>query len=174
MAKNKKWSNEDKAFVTKHYGKMNLNAICEKIDRTEDAVRQFASANNLTADFISIPWTREELLFLKKNYLKLPINDICSMLERTKGSVIAKITILRAHDGMLPAANTQQINKGIVFYSGKQAQYRALMLALEIGDSFEYPTAERQMVNNCYPYFNDRIFSTKKIDDKSRRCWRVM
>lgn len=172
--KNKRWPDADKVFVRNNYNLLDIEVIAKKIDRTIDAVRQFASANELTRDFIGAPWSREDLQFLKKNYRKMKPDAIASHLDRTKGSVSGKITILRAADGMLPIADISQIDKGKVFYSGKQAQYRALMLALEIGDSFEYPTTERQTVNNCYPYFQDRVFSTKMIDDNTRRCWRIL
>lgn len=172
--RNKQWSDEDKAVVTKHYGKMDIRDIGKAIDRTYDAIRQFASANGLTADFEAKPWTREELLFLKKNINKIPINDMCSMLERTKSSVAAKLTILRAANGLLPMADKNGVQKDIPFYAGKQAQYRALMGALELNESFEYPAIERQTVANCMPYFQDKIFSTKRIDDNTRRCWRII
>lgn len=172
MGRNKQWSDEDKAFVSKHYSYMDIEEISAKIDRTIDSIRQYASANGLTREFTAIAWTREDLDYIKKNYAKKTIGDISDHLGRTKSSVAAKITILRAANGLLPGIDKSQIDKNIVFYSGKQAQYRALMAALDINDSFEYPAIERQTVNNCYPYFQDRVFSTKKVDDATRRCWR--
>lgn len=172
--RNKRWTEEEKKFVTDNYNTLSVKEICEVIGRTEDSIRQFASDQDLTGKNRLQPWTREDLLYVRKNYRKISVTELAIYLGRSKGSIAHKVTEMNAATSTLPEVDTSPIQKGVPYYTGKQTQYRALMNALDVNDSFEFPASERQTIQNCMPHFQDRLFKTKKVDDNTRRIWRVL
>ena len=174
LKRNKRWTAEDRQFVIDNYTILGVKQLAEATGRTEDSLRQFASQQKLTSRNKTEIWTREDLLFVRKNYRKMSVAEIAKQLDRTKSSVAHKITQMNVAESMLPTVDTSSIQKGVPYYQGKQSEYRALMIAMNVNDSFEYPTNERQTIVNCMPYFQDRLFKTKKIDDNTRRIWRIL
>ncbi len=174
LKRNKRWTDEDRQFVIDNYNSMGVRELAQITGRTEDSLRQFASQQRLTSRNKADAWTREDLLFVQKKYRKMSVSEIAIQLGRTKNSVAHKITLMNVAVSMLPTVDTSAIENGVPYYEGKQSEYRALMLAMNVNDSFEYPTDERQSIANCMPYFQDRLFKTKKIDDNTRRIWRVL
>lgn len=174
LNRNKRWTAEDRQFVIDNYISMGVRELSQVTGRTEESLRQFASQEKLTSRNRANYWTREDLLFVRKKYRKMSVSEIAKQLDRTKSSVAHKITLMNIAESMLPTADTSAIQKNVPYYQGKQSEYRALMLAMNVNDSFEYPANERQTIANCMPYFRDRLFKTKKIDDHTRRVWRVL
>lgn len=174
LKRNKKWTDEDRQFVIDNYISMGIRELSQATGRTEDSIRQFASQQRLTGRNKANAWTREDLLFVRKNYRKMSVSEIAEKLDRTKRSVAHKLTLINAATSMLPTVDTSAIERNVPYYKGKQSEYRALLLAMNVNDSVEYPANERQTIANCMPYFQDRLFKTKKIDDNTRRIWRVL
>jgi hypothetical protein len=82
------WSMVDEAFLEQNYGKLPIDVICVRLNRTFRAVT--VKAHNLDLTKATKPWTNQEIRYLREWYKKLPIREICESMERTKGSVRKK------------------------------------------------------------------------------------
>lgn len=172
--KNKKWSSSERQFVIANYGSMAIKIIAEHICRSEDSIRQFATANLLT-NSAAEPWTKKELKSLATMYYSgTGYKAISIALERSERSVANKISELRIPDRMISKVDISVIDSDKPFNSGKLGQYRMLLEAMNIGDSFEYPKYERQTIQNAFKYLPERLFSTKSETETTRRVWRIL
>lgn len=172
---NKHWANEDKQFVIDNYSTITVSELSKLTGRTVDSLRQFASVNKLSAKNNTPNWTREELLFVKKHYKKMKAEDIANKIGRTRQAVAAKVSVLGINRQIALPNDLTIIQKNVpIPLIGKKGQYYGLLAAMELDDSFEYPSNEYQTVTDAIASFQDRLFTTKKIDDNSRRCWRIL
>lgn len=65
------------------------------------------------------------------------------------------------------------IEKNIPIGTYKSVEHRMLLKQMDVGDSYVYPDSERATLNNQLKFFPHRIYITKKIDEKTRRVWRI-
>jgi len=169
---NKNWSDEDKSYLKDNYNVLEIAEICSTLQRNMNAVRWMASELGLTKEVKY--WQKWEQQYLAENITSKTIQEIALYLDRSVGSVNNKLNQLRIGRRMLPAPKNDVIEKDVPFFKGKSGEYRALLAALRVGESFVYPNEDRQTVQNQVIYYRDKHFRTKIEDDKTRRIWRLL
>ena len=173
--KKKRWTSEEKEFVISGYSTMSVSEISEHLKRSEDSIRQFATLNKLSAKNNSPDWTREELLFIKANYKKLKAEDIAKKLGRSRQAVTHKVSILGLNKNVALPNDLSLIQKNVpIPLVGKKGQYFGLLTAMDVDDSFEYPDSERQTVTDAAASVQNKLFKSFKIDEFTRRIWRIL
>lgn len=94
--KNKRWTNKEREYIKNNFGKMKVDDIAKKLQRTTTSVNQqaylmrkggrdVAKAQNYKS------WTKEEEEKLKELYKTLIPPQIAKILGRTPGSIYTKI-----------------------------------------------------------------------------------
>lgn len=170
---NKHWSDEDIQYLNDNYGKVAIEELALRLERSVDSIRWQATQLQL-ADKKSY-WTKEEVLFLAQYCTSLTYQDMADKLGRTVRSVAHKIHNLKIAKliEQVPC-NLEAIEDGVPYYKGKSGEYRVLLSKLEISQSFAYPEEDRQTLRNQINHFSDKVFRTRSEDDKTRRVWRLL
>lgn len=88
----RRWSDQDVAYLRKHYGRKTAREIAEHLDRTIPTVRTLAGNLGLTQKRNNSEkfWTSEEERILRANYHRCTIRELAAMLDRTVPSVNGK------------------------------------------------------------------------------------
>lgn len=170
--KNRHWTEAEKIFLTAQYNLKTIPELSKLMNRTEWGIRWMASKLSLTNK--PLYWHVEETKWLAENWLSKSVEELADHLKRTPKSVTHKIHQLRIAKTLKGNIDTSPIQKGVPFYNGKAGEFRSLLQAMKQGDSFEYPTEERQTLANQIQYFADRFYRTKQIDANTRRVWRLL
>jgi hypothetical protein len=168
---NKNWSKEDAQYLTENYGKVDIKELAHRLERTEDGIRGRASDLGLTDK--KTYWTKEELIFLAENLTTLTYKEMADKLGRTVRSVAHKVSDVKIAR-LFKAPELDALENDVAFFKGKSGEYKALLSAMEIGQSFVYPAEDRQTLQNQIKYFPDRVYRTKREDENTRRVWRLL
>lgn len=94
--KNKKWTSEEREYIKNNFGKMKVDDIAKKLQRTTSSVNQQVylmrkSGKNIIKANTCKKWTKEEEEKLKELYKTLIPPQIAKILGRTPGSIYTKI-----------------------------------------------------------------------------------
>lgn len=168
---NKHWSNEDTAFLRENYGILPIDELANRLARSEEAVRWRASDLGLTKKKLN--WSKDELILLAENLSSHTYEELAAKLGRTVRSVAHKVSELKIARNF-KAPKLEALESDITYYKGKAGEYKALLSAMEVGQSFAYPTDEKQTIRNQILYFPDRVYRTRQIDATTRRVWRLL
>ena len=77
------WSNSELDYLRLNYGKLSINDIAVKLNRTAKAVNHQAARLGL----IEPKWSDEQITFLKDNWVKLTSIELAKQLNKTKSAV---------------------------------------------------------------------------------------
>ena len=66
-----------------------------------------------------------------------------------------------------------EFDRNVPFGVGKHYEFKTMLNSMAVGDSFEYLKSERATMLNVISLFDEKIFKTKKIDETTRRVWRL-
>lgn len=173
----KKWLEEDDDFLIENYKKLDFEKLKSGLidTRTDDAIRWRAKHFGLT-DKKNYSWTDEEIDLI---FSDLPIGIISKKINRTPTAINKKRAIEKAKQNKtsdyskffdLSAIENDVPNINL---NSKSAQYFALLDSLTPGQSFEYPSAEKELVRNQIYLLANKKFQTKKWTETTRRVWRI-
>ncbi len=148
--------------------------LCSTLKRSEDAVRWQASYYGLTNEK-PILYTQDEVKYISDNMGKMPIYKIALHLGRSAKGVKNQITKIKQIENVKNFEKTAdfEFDKNIPFGVGKHYEFKTMLNSMNVGDSFEYLQSERATMSNVITLFEDKIFKTKLIDEKTRRVWRI-
>ena len=105
------WNNAEIAFLRKHYGIMNTNAIARKLNRSMPSVYKQAAKHGLC---ITSPspidlrpmtrsnWTDDDVKYLRDNYEGVNASVMADVLGRTVDSIRLKASRLGISNGLSP------------------------------------------------------------------------
>lgn len=170
---NKNWSKADVDYLKESYSKLTINELVLRLERSEEAIRWQASQLGLTKP--KNYWARHEIQFIVENISTLTIKEMAEKLGRTPTGVNKKVQLLKIsrHPFMADDSALSALEKNIPFYKGKTGEYGFLLSKMNVGESFVYPTEDRQTIQNCILKLPDKIFRTRKEDEITRRVWRL-
>jgi len=168
---NRRWTEEDINYLKSNYGSLLIEEIAKHTNRSIDSVRYKASNIGLTEK--KNLWSKADILFLSENVNTMPLDVLAKKLNRTVKSVATQRFKLKLSK-KLPKMENSPIEKNIPYINSIAGEHYNYMANMDVGDSYAYPFTERQTVINVTSYFPDKIFRTKKIDDTTRRIWRIM
>lgn len=167
-----RWTAKELKYLERFYNRHSIEALKQKIPHTEYAIRWQASKMGLTSRMII--WTQAEISFVKKNQGVLSIAKIASKLKKSEKAISHKIQELKVSKAMDTIMKAAIITENEVPYlEGKAGKYRAKLMVMEIGHSFEYPSIERQTLQNQVKLFKSRKFKTENLGYNKRRIWRL-
>lgn len=170
--RSKHWNEGELNYLTDNYKIKTLTEMTLVLKRTENSIRWMASQLELTDK--PNYWRKEELIFISQNYTVKTIDEMANHLKRSKLSVSHKISELKISKTLQYEIDVSNIETKVPYYNGKAGEYRMLLQAMKQGDSFEYPSEERQTIQNQIKYFSDRVYRTREIDSNTRRVWRLL
>lgn len=156
--------------MAENYGRMPVADMAEALGRSTDAVNYMISRLGLSEP--RAEWSLDDIEYLKANLGVIPYADMAEHLGRSVRSVANKISNIRM--GEMIADNLIEIESGIKMRPSKSATYRAMLSALEVGQSFTYPRSERAVLNNQRALFRERVFRAQRIDESTMRIWRML
>lgn len=172
----KKWTSQEDDFLIKNYNENSFIKIKEFLhQRSDDAIRRRAKDLGLTQSKAK-EWSSEEIEILKSD---LPESLIVEKIGRTLSAIRKKKAIERAKlnttvdyskffDLSVIEDDVPKINK-----NSKSSHYYALLNSLKDGQSFEYPSNEKELVRNQIQLLPHKKFQTKKWNEDTRRVWRI-
>lgn len=172
----KRWSKIEDEYLIKNYNSKSFNEINDYLnDRTPDAIRYRAKALNLTVKKQD-SWTSEEIDLILSDLSDLMVSK---KIDRTV-SAIRKKRLLEKHKliGNVDYEkyfDLSSIEDGVpvININSKSSQYFALLNVLKIGQSFEYPNDEKELVRNQIQIIPFKKFKTKKWTENTRRVWLI-
>lgn len=85
-----KWTEEEVQFVKHHYPLLPASALAEKLNRSEESIRQKGRTLGIRKKRLIYPqkhWTDEEKQLLSKLYPITPAKDLVSIFHRTKNAI---------------------------------------------------------------------------------------
>jgi hypothetical protein len=168
---NKHWSKPDEEYLRANYGKVDLKELALRLERSEDSVRWRASELGLTDK--KNYWSKEEMIFLAEHLTTLTYKEIAEKLGRSVRSVAHKVADVKIARNF-KSPKLELLDNEVSYFKGKAGEYKSILSAMEVGQSFIYPTEERQTIQNQIKYFPDRVYRTRQEDDKTRRVWRLL
>lgn len=163
------WTDEQVRYLRANFRKKTAKEIGYHIGKSVDSVAYMAHRIGISKK--REKWTADEREFIKQHCFEMTIAQLADKLNKTPKAVANKLVTLRQ-----VAQNhspEESIEHGILISSTKAAEYRDILGRLEIGDSFVYPQSERATVNNQRAVHSKRQFHSKRIDEKTRRIWRI-
>lgn len=169
-----RWSKSDIDYLIENYKALSMAELCDKLNRSEDAIRWQASYLGLTNEKPKA-YTPDEVKFISENMGEMPIYKIALHLGRSAKGVKNQITKIKQIENVKNYEKTAEFefDKNIPFGVGKHYEFKTMLNSMQVGESFEYLQSERATMNNVITLFEDRIFKTKLIDEKTRRVWRI-
>ena len=165
---NKHWSDEDKEYLTENYGTLKMRELMAHLHRRNDSIRQMAMTLGLTRQMAY--WSLDDTIFLKANQGKMTHAEIADVVGKTSKAVAHKIAYLNAESQF----DELPLDKDVSYYPTKALEFKKMLGAMEVGQSFEYPIDERQTVQNQSRLFPDRLFRSKLMTETTRRIWRLL
>lgn len=168
---NKHWAQQDIDYLKDNYHQVDIKELTVRLQRNEASIRWQAGQLGLTEK--KNYWSKEDLAFIAENLTTLTYKEIADKLGRSVSAIAHKIADLNIVRNF-KSAKLDAIENNVSFFKGKSGEYKALLAAMEIGQSFVYPAEERQTITNQIKYFPDRVFRTRQEDNKSRRVWRLL
>lgn len=138
------------------------------LQRRNDSIRQMAMTLGLTRE--QIYWTLNDTIFLKENKNKLSYQEIADNIGKSKKAVAHKIAYMSAESQF----DELPLDSNVSYYPTKALEFKKMLQAMEVGQSFEYPVSERQTVHNQSRLFPDKLFRSKLMTETTRRIWRLL
>lgn len=178
MTKRKRWSEEEEVYLIENYGKIDTKEIASKLQRTVASINWRAKSLNLS-ESRGKSWTTKEIELLLSDS---PEKEIAEKLNRTVTAVRKKRAIVRAKKGfnfkkskLKDLFDLSAIDEGVpnINRFSASSQHFALLHALAVGQSYEFPESEYAMLRNQVQLIPDKEFSTRKWTEKTRRVWRT-
>ncbi|MGU9756283.1 hypothetical protein ACV1BL_01685 [Serratia marcescens] len=83
------WSDEEKAFLTKHYGRLSTQKIAARLGKSVSAVRAAVTRLEL-GKWHNVPWTEAELALMRAHYKKVIDGMKLLLPERTRGAIVVQ------------------------------------------------------------------------------------
>ena len=172
--KKRRWSKEETDFLIDNYKTLSIQEIVDKLQRSEDSVRWQASYCGLTDDKPKA-YTPIEVDYIRENMGKVPIYKMALHLGRSAKGVKNQITKLKQMEAVKNHEQTAEFefDRNVPFGVGKHYEFKTMLNSMDVGDSFEYLQSERATMLNVISLFDEKIFKTKKIDETTRRVWRL-
>lgn len=95
---NRLWTDEEDAYLRKHYGKMTRKELAEALDRTIPLVSWRARKLGLTVGRRTVDkprsWTAQEDTYVRENFDQMTYEAIAEELDRTSAAVASRIVRL--------------------------------------------------------------------------------
>lgn len=174
MAKLIKWSESEIEYLKSNYNNVEISEILKNINRKENAVRLKAKELGLT-NSKPLRWTDDEIAMLNKD---LTDEEISEKTGRSVTAIRKKRTIVNSQvngEKLAKLFDMSAIDKGIPIVSPLSAstQHLAMLSALKVNESYEYPDNEMNLVRNQILLIQNKKFTTKKWTETTRRVWRI-
>ncbi|MGL5957260.1 MAG: hypothetical protein ACRCZZ_01450 [Phocaeicola sp.] len=169
----RRWTKEEDEYLLHHYKNVPFDDVRAYLsNRPNDAIRWRAKFVLGVASSKNKPWTVDELNILLSD---LTISEVANLTGRTYSAVNKRRNLERAKGSLSELFDTSTIEKGVpnISRSSKSAQHFALLLELQVGDSYEFPANEYPLVRNQIQIITERKFESKKWSDGTRRIWRI-
>ena len=169
-----RWAKKDIDFISDNYKVLPMADLCNYLNRSEDAIRWQASRCGLTSEKPK-EYKPDEIKFISDNMGEMPIYKIALHLGRSAKGVKNQITKRKQIENVKNYEKTAEFefDKDVPFGVGKHYEFKTVLNSMQINESFEYMQSERATMNNVITLFEDKIFKTKLIDEKTRRVWRI-
>lgn len=164
------WTEDQDQYLIENYKGTPLAVLVKFLNKTEDAIRWRASYLHVTKPKGN-EWSTDDIEYLKKNKGNMTYQDLAYYLGRTKSAVANKILDLNIISKR--QSKSEDVESGIPYSGSITRQYVEKVSTMEVGDSFLFPISDRQILRNAIKSFPERYFRTKKVDDFSRRVWRL-
>ena len=111
---NNHWSEKETKYLLDYYGKVDNKIISEKLGRSLDAIRWYASKLGLTKK--EKEWSKKELAFMYENLSALSYKEIAKKLNRTYQQVTyrAKLDRTKTLSFKVPAKYAPELREKII------------------------------------------------------------
>ena len=132
-----RWSKSDIDYLIENYKALSISELCNKLNRSEDAIRWQASYCGLTNEKPKI-YTSDEVKFISENMGKIPIYKIALHLYRSAKGVKNQITKIKQIENVKNYENTAEFefDKNVPFGIGKHFEFKTMLNSMNVGDSF--------------------------------------
>lgn len=165
----KKYDAFEVEYLIVNYNNKKPKEIADYLGRSISSIQSKASEMGLTKKHNY--WSEKEIAFLKQNIDK-NAKYISKHINKSKAQIVYK----KAHLKSIEIRKTEVdcIDKNVPFSKeGVINQFIDILSVMEVGDSFELPTKEYSSYILAKNHLPKKIFSTKRIDQKTRRVWRL-
>lgn len=165
------FSANDINYITENYHKKSVKQIANHLDRSVSSIQSIA--HNLGVTKKNVFWTKAEIEILQLN-INLPPSELITLL--TKKSA-AQITYKKSHINYYNKLKTKDVS-GID--SDVPIPKHPIILkyiehcnSIDPGQSFEFPGADKFYLNAAVRELAHKRFVTRRVDDTTRRIWRI-
>lgn len=174
MAKLVKWSESEIEYLKNNYNIVEFSEILKNINRKENAIRLKAKELGLT-NTKPLRWTADEIAMLNED---LTDDEISQRIGRSVTAIRKKRIIINSQvngEKLVKLFDLSAIEKNIPMVSplSTSTQHLAMLSALKVNESYEYPNDEMYLVRNQIQLIRDKKFITKKWTNTTRRVWRT-
>jgi hypothetical protein len=166
------WSADEIKYLKKYYFKQSKKEIADALNRSATAVMSKAYELGITkkTDY----WSKVEIQILTEN-IQLPNIEISRLINKTADQIAYKKAYLNSRKGNRNRNVTfEELEDNVPLeYKSKSNRYADLLEAMNVNQSFEFPTSEIQHIQAAKNLFPDKIFKIKPIDETTSRLWRL-
>lgn len=132
----KRYTESEKDFVRKNAGILHAREIADKLGRTSNSIRIWASSNGVSLRAKNSrldSWKQEETEFLKANAKKMSVHDIAQKLGRSVSAVTDRASV----EGIsLRQKNRLWTDKELEFLLENAGKLRVQSIAKKLGRSY--------------------------------------
>lgn len=164
------WEADEIEYLATFYYSKSKKEIATHLGRSVSAVTTKAGELGITRQ--TEYWTSAEIGVLLNN-LDKSNKELTRLVNKSESQIAYKKAYIN-YSRKKERKQIEGIESGVpMVYKSKQAQYLEMLMALEIEQSFLFPAKEMQHLSLAKAYIPDRIFKSKKVDEHSRRVWRL-
>lgn len=176
----KRWSLEEDNILLENYNKIPFKEVMTLLpNRTENGIQWRAVFLGIT-NKRNKSWSKQEMDLIKSD---LPLSEVATRTGRTYLAVNKKRALerdkmrnLHKVSKLTDVFDLSVIQKKIPIINplSKSSNHFALLMSLKVGDSYEFPCNEVQILRNQIQRIPNRKFETKSWSKTTKRVWRIL